>query len=310
MEQVHFDRPAMYSFKFWLAVAALTAAGLLGFVSREEFDPMSIRGKRVIVTGASTGIGEQLAYWYSRLGARVLITARREAVLQQVVAKCKELGAEDAFYIPLDMGNYNDTEPLIREAERRFGGLDHLLLNHIYSNYPQLWEGGKLDLLQKYMDINFRSYVALATHATPVLAKSNGSIGVVSSIAGQVALPFFPSYSASKFALHGFFGSLRHDFDIHGLNISITEHIIGAINTTNALKFTEGALNPSTLDSTPEETAYRIMEGTAMRERRVYFPLSARLMMLRDFMPASLDKMFRQSFSEDTAAIARNVVYP
>lgn len=59
----------------------------------------------------------------------------------QVVEKCKELGAEEAYYIPLDMSRLNDTEILIQEAERRFGGLDHLIMNHIASNYLQLWEG-------------------------------------------------------------------------------------------------------------------------------------------------------------------------
>lgn len=60
---------------------------------------------------------------------------------QKVVSKCKELGATEAFYIPLDMSNKSDTEKLIQEAETRFGGLDHLIMNHIASNYLQLWNG-------------------------------------------------------------------------------------------------------------------------------------------------------------------------
>ncbi|XP_072174075.1 hydroxysteroid 11-beta-dehydrogenase 1-like protein [Diadema setosum] len=280
-----------------LLIAALGAV-LVGYVFRERFDPESIRGKRVIVTGASTGIGEQLAYWYSRLGARVLVTARREAVLQQVVAKCKELGAQEAFYIPLDMARFEDTNTLIQEAERRFGGLDYLVLNHIYSNYIHLWDETKFDQLQKVMDVNFRAYVALATYATPMLAKSSGSIGVVSSVAGQIPTPFLPPYCASKFALHGFFGSLRHDFAYQGYDISITEHIIGSINTTNAVKFSKAAFRSELFDTSAADTAYRIMEGTTLRERKVFFPQYTRITMLRDFFPSLLDSVVRSAVQE------------
>ncbi|XP_071477928.1 hydroxysteroid 11-beta-dehydrogenase 1-like protein [Diadema antillarum] len=252
-----------------------------------------ISGKRVIVTGASTGIGEQLAYWYSRLGARVLITARRETVLEQVAKRCKELGAQDASYIPLDMGRLEDTKALIHEAEKRLGGLDHLVLNHVCQPPMRLWNESDIDELHKTMDVNFRAYVMLATYATPMLAKSSGSIAVVSSFAGHFPLPLMQPYSASKFALHGFFGALRHDFAFHGYDISITDHILGSINTSNALAFSKVAFNPEVFDTPAEDTAYRIMKGTAMRERTVYFPSYVRITMLRDLFPSLLDIMVR-----------------
>ena len=103
----------------------------------------------------------------------------------QVVETCKELGAQEAYYIPLDMARLNDSEILIKEAEKRFGGLDYLILNHIYSNFLHLWDVQYLDRLQKTMDVNFRAYAALASYAMPMLAESKGSIGVISSVAGE-----------------------------------------------------------------------------------------------------------------------------
>ena len=76
----------------------------------------SIRGKRVLVTGASTGIGEQLAYHYARLGARLVITARREHVLKEVVKRCREVGSKDGDYhfIAADMSDMAQTKTVIQ----------------------------------------------------------------------------------------------------------------------------------------------------------------------------------------------------
>ncbi|XP_041458954.1 hydroxysteroid 11-beta-dehydrogenase 1-like protein [Lytechinus variegatus] len=283
-----------------ILMIATVGAVLVALIIRDNFDPASIKGKRAIVTGASTGIGEQIAYWYCKLGARVLVTARREAVLQKVVEKCKDLGAEEAFYMPLDMGRLNDTEALVKEAEKRFGGLDFLILNHIYSNYLHLWGIDEIDRLQKIMDVNFRAYVSLATYSTPMLAESKGSIGVVSSVAGLISVPLYPSYSASKFALHGFFGSLRHDYYFQHMDISITEHIIGPINTTNAVKFSKGVYEPSMFSTTSVDTAYRIIEGTAMRERMVFFPRWVQpITMVRDLIPRFVENMMRARITDD-----------
>ena len=102
----------------------------------------------------------------------------------QVVAKCLELGAQEAYYLPLDMSNLEDAKRLIDEAKIKLGGIDHLVLNHITSNYMKAWNGD-FERLKNVMDVNFRAYVALATHATPMLNESNGSIAVVSSFAGK-----------------------------------------------------------------------------------------------------------------------------
>nr|XP_006820990.1 PREDICTED: hydroxysteroid 11-beta-dehydrogenase 1-like protein-like [Saccoglossus kowalevskii] len=167
--------------KFWKIVGLLIVfiAMYIAYTSRDTFDPESIRGKRVVVTGASTGIGEQVAYQYAKLGANILITARRENLLKQVVKKCLDLGAQSAHYISLDMQVINETGKLITEAEKTLGGLDYLVLNHALY-YWELWDGD-IERLQALMNINFVSYVNLATKALPMLSKSNGSIAVVSS---------------------------------------------------------------------------------------------------------------------------------
>ncbi|XP_070547286.1 hydroxysteroid 11-beta-dehydrogenase 1-like protein B [Ptychodera flava] len=260
----------------------------------DRFEPESIKGKRVVITGASTGIGEQIAYSYAKHGARILITARRENVLQQVTKKCMELGAEEAHYISLDMSNMNHTKKLIDEAEKLFHGLDHLVLNHMTVNYLALWEGD-LDVLDRYYTVNVKAYVSLATHALPLLKKTNGSIAVMSSLAGIVSVPYSSAYCASKSALIGFFESLRHEFALQDINVSITICIIGSIQTENVLKFTEGILDPYLFMTSAEDTAERVMKGTSLREREVYYPYYQTwpTVVLRTLYPTSLDWIFK-----------------
>ncbi|NXQ35138.1 DHI1 dehydrogenase, partial [Alaudala cheleensis] len=139
----------------------------------ENFNEEMLRGKRVIVTGASSGIGEQMAYHLARMEAHLLLTARTEARLQKVVERCLELGAASAHYISGSMDSPSLPEEVLREAENTWGGLDMLILNHIgQSGFTYF--SGDVEHVRRLMEINFVSYVALATAALPMLKESEG----------------------------------------------------------------------------------------------------------------------------------------
>ncbi|CAH2293214.1 hydroxysteroid 11-beta-dehydrogenase 1 [Pelobates cultripes] len=103
----------MGSVKGWICVVLV---GILGYLYMESFDPESIANARVLVTGASTGIGEEIAYHYAKAGAQLVITARREQALQKVKAKCLELGAKNVSLIIADMGEPVDREQILEKA--------------------------------------------------------------------------------------------------------------------------------------------------------------------------------------------------
>uniref|UniRef100_A0A8C0I781 11-beta-hydroxysteroid dehydrogenase 1 n=1 Tax=Bubo bubo TaxID=30461 RepID=A0A8C0I781_BUBBB len=191
------------------------------YSARENFKPEMLKGKRVIVTGASTGIGEQMAYHLARMGSHILITARTEAKLQKVVERCLELGAASARYVSGTMEDMAFAEHVVKEAEASLGGLDMLILNHVGTSYFGYFDGD-VGHVRKLLEINFLSYVAMTVSALPMLKESEGSIVVVSSMAGKVGFPFTVPYSATKFALDGFFSSLRQEFSIQSVNVSIT----------------------------------------------------------------------------------------
>ncbi|NXC35023.1 DHI1L protein, partial [Campylorhamphus procurvoides] len=244
-------------------------AGLVAFLCRDPFVPESLSGARVLLTGASAGIGEQMAYHYARFGAEIVLTARREAVLQKVMEKCLTLGAKKIFYIPADMSSPSEPEKVVQFAVQKLGGLDYLVLNHIGRTRFQMWSGD-VEYTRWLMQVNFFSYVALATAALPTLEENQGSLVVVSSLTGKIPTPFTTSYSATKFALDGFFGSLHHELTMQKRNISITLCILGLIDTEAALENTRGKVH---LRASPApEAALAIIRGGATRVQELFYP--------------------------------------
>lgn len=291
----------------WKKILALFIGVIVGYWLIDDFNPDVLKGKRVVVTGSSTGIGEQIAYHYARMGAHVMVTSRRENTLKQVVQKCKELGPPEGkyFYKAADMANMSATQLVIKEAVSRLGGIDILILNHILPIPLGMWEGSpqNLTITDKIVDVNFKAYVHLTSHALPHLVASNGSIIVVSSLAGKIGQPFTAVYSATKFALDGFFGGLRQEFRMKGCDVSITLCVIGLVGTENAIKglkdYGQHYLLEMLPAETPSDTALAIIRGGAMRQREIFHPyLSIRLMTLfRDWMPNVVEYINRSMFT-------------
>ncbi|XP_009670472.2 11-beta-hydroxysteroid dehydrogenase 1 isoform X1 [Struthio camelus] len=266
------------------------------YSARENFKPEMLKGKRVIVTGASTGIGEQMAYHLARMGSHILVTARTEAKLQKVVERCLKLGAASAQLVSGSMEDMAFAEHVVKEAENLMGGLDMLILNHIGKSYFSYFDGD-VGHVQKLLQINFLSYVAMTVSALPMLKESGGSIVVVSSMAGKVGFPFTVPYSATKFALDGFFSSLRQEFSIQSVNVSITLCVLGFINTESAMK---AAADVVLMSPAPkEECALEIIKGGALRQREVYYKYASTKipLLIRDWAAEFLDYLVRKRYN-------------
>ncbi|XP_066286034.1 hydroxysteroid 11-beta-dehydrogenase 1-like protein [Branchiostoma lanceolatum] len=289
----------------WVSlVVVLAAVGLGVYWNYDDFDPESLRGATVVITGCSTGIGEEMAYQYARLGARILITARRENRLKEVVAKAKSLGAQEAHYVAGDMGKAEDCERTIQTAKEKFGRLDYLVLNHDGSNLKNIhemfgktsWEDDPdIPFFVDYLHVNLISYVRLASLALPLLKESKGHLVVMSGVHGKVPFATLAWGSAVKFALDGFFSSLRVELMKAQQDVSVTLAIVGFIRTPMAEKMYEKREDGEEIlkmAAPINETAQALIRGGATRAREVYYPSMVwPLAKLRAFIPNLVDTL-------------------
>lgn len=175
--------------------------------------------KVVWITGASSGIGEALANEYSAQGYFVVLSARKVTELKRVQSGLANPSLSKV--VPLDVGQYNElaekTAPVINEL----GRVDVLINNAGISQRSDVIDT-KMEVYEKIMDVNFRGSVAMAKAVLPNMYKrQTGNICVISSVMGKLTTPSRTGYSASKYALHGFFESLRSESLAQGVQVTM-----------------------------------------------------------------------------------------
>ncbi|XP_028766261.1 11-beta-hydroxysteroid dehydrogenase-like 4A isoform X1 [Neltuma alba] len=257
----------------------------------------SVAGKVALITGASSGIGEELAYEYARRGARLALVARREDRLRSVLDKALQLGSPDAMIIPADVSNIEDSQRFVAQTVNHFGQLDHLVNNAGIAQAKFFDEfSEKLSDLAPMMDINFWGS-AYATHfAVPHLRKSRGKIVVISSAAAWCLPPRMSFYNASKAATISFFETLRAEF---GPDIGITIVTPGFTKTEMTSDQLLEQMGVKTLPfAVPLESAERcakaIVKSTCRGDMYLIEPSWTRtLMWLKWFLAAPVDWCFR-----------------
>nr|XP_057930080.1 hydroxysteroid 11-beta-dehydrogenase 1-like protein [Doryrhamphus excisus] len=278
-----------------ILLASIAVAFLAVKWTAPTFKAESLRGAKVLVTGASSGIGEQMAYHYATFGAQIVITARREKVLQQVVEKCLSLGAQKAVYMAADMSSESDPDRVVEFAVEQLGGLDYLVLNHIGPSPFSMWEGDVQHLLW-LMKVNFLSYAQMAWKGLPFLEQNKGKLVVVSSLLGKMTSPFVAPYTSTKFALNGFFGTLRHELALKKSNVSISICTLGLIDTDAAMEKVKGVTNMPAYPAS--EAALKIIMTGATGERELFYPWYTYIVTLtKDFFPSISDYVIQSSYN-------------
>ncbi|XP_034072120.1 hydroxysteroid 11-beta-dehydrogenase 1-like protein [Gymnodraco acuticeps] len=276
-------------------LASICVAFLAVKWTSPSFNKESLKGARVLVTGSSTGIGEQMAYHYASFGAQIVITARREKVLQQVAEKCLSLGAQKALYIAADMASESDPDKVVDFALEKLGGLDYLVLNHIGPSPFSMWEGD-VEHTRWLMKVNFFSYIQMAWRALPSLEQSNGSLVIVSSLLGKMPSPFVAPYTSTKFALNGFFGALQHELAMKKSNVSISICTLGLIDTEAAMEKVKGVTSVPAYPAT--EAAMNIIITGATRQSELFYPwITYILSITKEIFPSITGYIMKNSYT-------------
>jgi NAD(P)-dependent dehydrogenase (short-subunit alcohol dehydrogenase family) len=180
----------------------------------------AFRDQVAIVTGASSGIGLALVVRLASQGAKVVLAARRADRLEEVAAACRQAGGE-ALAVPTDVSDEDQCKALVERTIERFGRLDLLVNNAGLAAIALLEEFPDLSLFKHTMAVNFYGAVHCTYHALPHLIRSRGRIVAISSMGGKAPLPYNTPYIASKFAMHGFFDTLRIELAQHGVSVTL-----------------------------------------------------------------------------------------
>jgi dehydrogenase/reductase SDR family member 7B len=169
-----------------------------------------IQGKVVVITGASGGIGVEIARAFAHAGARIVLSARNVPVLESLAAELRAGGTE-TMIAPSDVTSAGDMQKLVRDAVASFGAIDILVCNAgVYVRGAV--EDLSLEIVRQCMETNYFGAVHVIREALPaMLARRTGHIVAIASVDGKKGLPPDAAYAASKYALTGFMDVLRQE---------------------------------------------------------------------------------------------------
>ncbi len=257
---------------------------------------MNFKDRRVWITGASSGIGEALSLAFHQAGTKLILSARREDELKRVQTACG--GEPDTRVIPMDVTDTAALPEITQRALGMFGGIDILVLNAGITQRSLTRETDE-SVYRRLMEVNFFASEALARAVLPsMLAQKSGHMVVISSIAGKFGVPLRSGYSASKFALHGFFEALRSEEERNGLRVTIV--CPGYIRTDISLSALRGdggkhaKMDPALAHGMPpDECAQKILQGIARKKKEIVIAAAREkaLVYLKRFFPDLLAKM-------------------
>ena len=159
----------------------------------------ALRDKTIVITGASSGIGEAMARLYSKMGAKVVLGARNEEKLSLLVKMIRLEGGK-AEYVATDVTKEEDCKRLITTAVVAFGGVDVLICNAGIS-MRAIFDKVEMSVLHRVMDVNFWGTVYCTKYALPYLRASKGSLVGISSAAFSCSRTTSFCFSASVFSL-------------------------------------------------------------------------------------------------------------
>jgi short-subunit dehydrogenase len=184
---------------------------------------MDIQGKVVIVTGASSGIGEATVREFGREGARVVLAARRVNRLESLAKEINAMGTgAETLVVEADLSRLEDIQTLIDQTLERFGRIDVLVNNAGFGRLDWLENLDPIKDIEAQFDVNVLGVVQTTRQALPTMIKQrSGHIINMGSMAALVATPTYTIYAASKHAVHGFSEALRREVKPWGIDVSM-----------------------------------------------------------------------------------------
>jgi short-subunit dehydrogenase len=272
---------------------------------------MNFAGKVVLITGASEGIGAELARQLARERARLVLASRTRETLERAAAECRALGGE-AIAVVTDVAVEDDCRRLIERTVATFGGIDVLVANAGISMHARFAEIEDFSTFERLFRINAMGTIWCVRYAYPHLKASRGLIVGVSSLAGRTGVPERTTYCTSKYAQTGFLDALRIEAADDGIDVMVA--FPGVVATEIRRRGWNGRGEPagvsglSEADAMPvDECARLIADGMRARRREVVMGARGRIgLWLKLVAPAVVDRMARAALARRPEAAAPN----
>jgi short-subunit dehydrogenase len=249
------------------------------------------------LTGASSGIGEALAYELAAEGADIILSARRAELLHKVQAACNR--SDQHFCLPLDLLQPETFEPAVRSVLDRFGRID-LLIHCAGISQRSVVVETQMQVDRHIMALNYFAPVALTKLVLPsMIERRNGHIVAISSLLGKIGAPTRAAYSASKHAIIGFCDSLRAEVYEHGIAVTVVcpgfVRTSASVNALTSNGTPHGKMDDDIRHGMPSEVcARKILQAIKSRKREVCIGGAERWAVYLDrYLPSLFSRLIR-----------------
>jgi len=254
----------------------------------------------VIITGASKGIGAELARQLASRGAILALAARDRPALEQVAAECVARGARAEIFVT-DVAVEDDCRKLVERTVAAFGRIDTLVNNAGATMWARFEDIRDMAILARIMQVNYMGAVYCTHYALPHLRASRGRLVGISSLAGRTGVPTRSGYAASKHAMTGFFDTLRIELADSG--VAVTMIYPGFVSTGIRENATGPDGKPIAVSPvregevmTVEECARITLDAIEARKREVVMTARGKLgLVLKIFAPSLIDRIARRA---------------
>jgi short-subunit dehydrogenase len=254
----------------------------------------------VIITGASAGIGRELALQLADQGAWLSLAARDRQRLESLADECRARGGR-SLVVLTDVSEEMQCKNLVEQTEDEYGRIDTLINNAGVSMFSRFDEIQNLDFVRNIMNVNYMGSVCTTFYALPYLKASTGRLVGISSLTGKNGVPTRSAYAASKHAMVGFFDSIRIELENDGVSVSmIYPGFVATEVRQRAIQGDGSPLKESYIDESSimpaDECARIIIDAVGKRKREVVMTTKAKIgLWLKLISPRLVDKIAKKT---------------
>lgn len=213
---------------------------------------MSLKGKIIVITGASSGIGRAAAIEFANKGAKLALVARRKEKLEELQENLAKFNT-DVLICPCDVSDKDQVKQMTNQVLKKFDKIDVLVNNAGFAIYGSV-SNLSMEEIESQMQTNYFGMVYCTKNFLPILQKQNsGHIVNVASVAASFGLPGIAPYCASKFAMLGFSEGLKHELRETNIGVTVVSPIMVRTNFfdhesfANMPKYSPTSLDPKTV---------------------------------------------------------------